>query len=197
MKIVIDEDIVATTSTPDGVKLTLPEVLACVLTQLSENGHDVISNLESRGILIHEDSLLYHRIRPFKKYKDLVHQILLRSDQTLPKESELIPLAQALKDIYPKGRKTGSITWQDSLTATVDRLRELYKKFPEIKGYSHEQIIQATQMYVDLFKSDNTLMRTLNYFLWKKGDSISSDLIKMLENPDSTMPDFYDSAELV
>lgn len=197
MKITIDEDVVKKTSTPDGVTLTVPEVLACLLSQVCDNAHDLISDLEDRGILIHEPSMFHPRIRPFRKYIDLTNRILLLSDKSLPTENELTPLAYRLKEIYPKGRRSPTITWQDGLTATVDRLKGLYKNFPEIKNYTHEEILEATKRYVELFEQDRTFMRTLSYFLWKKTDSLSSDLIKMLENPDSTASDFYDSVELM
>lgn len=197
MRITIDEDVVKKTSTPDGVYLTLQEVIALLLTKVSDNAHDVISDLYDRGILVKEQSTLYPRLKPFVKYNDLLNRILLLSDQTLPSESDLAPLAEALKEIYPKGRKSDSIYWQDSLSATIDRLKSLYKHFPEIKGYTHEEIIKATQKYVSLFPEDKTFMRTLSYFIWKRNETISSDLVKILENPDSTAQSFYDGVELM
>lgn len=197
MRITIDEDVVRKTSTPDGVYLTLQEVIALLLTKVSDNAHDVISDLHDRGILIKEQSTLYPRLKPFVKYNDLLNRILLLSDQSLPSESDLAPLAKALKEIYPRGRKSDYTYWQDSLSATVDRLKGLYKYFPEIKNYSHEEIIKATQKYVNLFPEDKTYMRTLSYFIWKRNETISSDLVKILENPDSTAQSFYDGVELM
>ena len=197
MRITIDEDVVRKTSTPDGVYLTLQEVIALLLTKVSDNAHDVISDLYDRGILVKEQSTLYPRLKPFVKYNDLLNRILLLSDQTLPSESDLAPLAKALKEVYPKGRKSDSIYWQDSLSATIDRLKSLYKHFPEIREYSYEDIVKATQKYVSLFPEDKTFMRTLSYFIWKRNETISSDLVKILENPDSTAQSFYDGVELM
>lgn len=197
MKITIDNDVIQKTSTPDGITLTFPEVLAIILAKITDNPNDVLSDLYNRGILIMDHSTVFPRLRPFKKYDDLVKRILLLSDKSIPSESELTPLAKALKDIYPKGKKVNTVPWQDSLTATVDRLKGLYKNFPEIKNYSHDEIIKATQDYVNMFGSDRKYMRSLNYFLWKRDESISSDLLRILENPDSVAPDFYDSVELI
>ena len=199
MKFTIDEDVVKKVSTVDGITLTVEEVVACLLNELCDNGIDVINNLIDRGILVQENTMFYTRIKPFRKYRDLVKKILLLSDNTLPGNDELAPLAKALKDIYPKGRRNddSAIFWQDSLTATVDRLKSLYKHFPEIKEYTNEQIINATRKYVDMFGNNKTYMRTLNYFLWKRNETITSDLIKILENPDISATDFYDNAEMI
>jgi hypothetical protein len=197
MKLTIDDNIVKKTSTPDGITLTLQEVLAIILSKMTDNPHDILTDLYDRGILILDNSTMFPRLKPFRKYDDLVKRILLLSDQSIPTEDELAPLARALKEIYPKGRKTDSVPWQDSLTSTIDRLKGLYKNFPEIKDYSHDDIIKATQRYVNMFPTDRTLMRSLNYFLWKRDETIFSDLLRTLENPDSTASDFYDSAELI
>lgn len=197
MRITIDYEVVRKTSTPDGVNLTLPEVVAVLLTRVSDNAHDVLNNLYDRGILVMDRSTLYPRLRPFIKYNDLLNKILLLSDKSLPSENELAPLAKALKEIYPKGHKSDTVYWQDSLSATIDRLRSLYKHFPEIKEYTHEDILNATKAYIALFPEDKTFMRTLSYFIWKKNDTISSDLLKILENPDAQAQSFYDGVELI
>lgn len=197
MKLVIDEDVVRKTSTPSGATLTFAEVLACLLTKMSKNGHDVIDNLVDRGILIHRNDIFNDNIKPFSKYQDLVSRILVLSDNSVPTKDELTQLATQLKEIYPKGRKSPSVPWQESLSATIYRLQSLYKNFPEIKNYSHEQILEATANYISLFKDDNTYMRTLNYFLWKKDETLKSSLLTMLENPDVTATTFYDSVELM
>lgn len=197
MKFTIDEDVVRKTSTPDGVSLTLPEIVVLLLTKLTDNPHEMIENLYNRGILIKANTLLCQPLRPFVKYNNLLQKILLLSDNSIPSENELTPLAKSLKEIYPKGRKSSSVYWQDGLSATIDRLKSLYRHFPEIKEYSVEQILEATKNYISLFPEDKTYMRTLSYFLWKRDETLSSDLIKMLENPDSTAQNFYDAAELM
>jgi len=197
MKFTIDEDVVRKTSTPDGVTLTLPEIVTLLLTKLTDNPHEMIDDLYNRGILVKSHTLLYQPLKPFVKYNNLLQKILLLSDNSIPSESALTPLAKALKEIYPKGRKSDSVYWQDGLSATVDRLKSLYKHFPEIKEYSQDQILEATKAYISLFPEDKTYMRTLSYFLWKRDETLSSDLIKMLENPDSTAQNFYDGVELM
>jgi hypothetical protein len=197
MKITIDEDVVRSTSTEDGVTLTMPEVIACILTELSDTGHNVIDDLVDRGILVYENDLYTKRIRPFVKYKKLIRRILLSSDNSIPKDSELIPLAQKLKAIYPTGKKNSQY-WQDSLSAIVDRLKGLYRHFPEIKKYSYEDIVNATQKYIDSFGTDRTYMKTLSYFLWKKKEeSVTSELLMVLENPEAAKQSYYDDVELI
>lgn len=200
MKISIDEDIIKRTVTDDGKKLSLEEFLGCLLVQLSDNAKYTIDNLIDKGFVKSEKTIFGERITVTQKTSNLIRKIILLSDNSIPQDEELIPLAKSLKEVYPKGRKPNTNTyWQEAVTPTVERLKVLYKSFPEIKEYSHEQIIQAATEYVHLWDNDpnKTYMRTLNYFLWKKDDVLSSDLLKVLENLGNNTLEIFDSSEIM
>lgn len=58
-----------------------------------------------------------------------------------------------------------------------------FKKYEE--KYSHEQIIQAAENYVNNFNGNYQYMRVLKYFLFKENnEGGSSDLINYVENAD-------------
>jgi hypothetical protein len=122
MKLTIDDNIVKKTSTPDGITLTLQEVLAIILSKMTDNPHDILTDLYDRGILILDNSTMFPRLKPFRKYDDLVKRILLLSDQSIPTEDELAPLARALKEIYPKGMKDDKWYWADGIALIKRRL---------------------------------------------------------------------------
>lgn len=96
-------------------------------------------------------------------------------------------LALKLKEIYPKGRKDGTNNyWTEGQALIVRRLKLFFKKYGT--EYSHEQIIQATQDYVNSFNGDYRFMRVLKYFIFKEVKGANgeiegtSDLLNRLDN---------------
>lgn len=117
--------------------------------------------------------------------KDFVNRVLTNS---IIKEDtrDLKELAQALKEIFPKGKKDGTgMPWTDGVALIEKRLKLFFKKYGE---FPYEDIIEATRKYVEGFNGNYRLMRTLRYFIWKEergaaGDVESkSDLLTYLEN---------------
>lgn len=121
------------------------------------------------------------------KAKDFVNGVLEKSLITSDTK-DLKELASKLKSIFPKGSKDGTNTpWADGVALIEKRLKIFFKKYGE---YPYEDIIKATQKYVDSFNGNYRLMRTLRYFIWKEsrgaaGDVEStSDLLTFLERAD-------------
>lgn len=117
--------------------------------------------------------------------KDFVNRVLANS-LTYEDKRDLTGLAQALKDIFPKGKKDGTGTpWADGVALIEKRLKLFFKKYGD---FPQEAIIEATKRYVEGFNGNYRLMRTLRYFIWKEergaaGDVESkSDLLTYLEN---------------
>nr|DAJ62931.1 MAG TPA: hypothetical protein [Crassvirales sp.] len=117
--------------------------------------------------------------------RDFVNNVLSQSAIS-DDNRDLKTLAQALKDLYPKGKKDGTnLPWTEGVALIEKRLKMFFKKYGE---YPHENIIRATQKYVEGHNGNYRLMRTLKYFIWKEergaaGDVEStSDLLTYLEN---------------
>ena len=96
-------------------------------------------------------------------------------------------MATRLKEIFPKGKKDGTnYYWADGVALIVRRLKLFFKKYGNT--YTDEQIIQATEKYVQGFNGNYQYMRLLKYFILKEkigaageveGDS---ELISYIEN---------------
>jgi hypothetical protein len=96
---------------------------------------------------------------------------------------ELDELAKRLKEIYPKGMKDDKWYWADSVALIKKRLQAFFVKYGR---YPAEEIIDATQRYVDAMR-DRDDMRLLKYFIFRDkrvdGEVVpSSDLLNWMEN---------------
>jgi hypothetical protein len=101
-----------------------------------------------------------------------------------------LELAPKLIEIFPSGKKPGTnLYWKGSKMEIVTKLKKFLNMFGE--EYSNEDIIDATQRYVQSFNGSYGYMRVLKYFIWKnilrvgeESNSIEevSDLATWLEN---------------
>lgn len=119
---------------------------------------------------------------------DLFDDIIIKSDKGLPKEDEMEMIAEAMRDIYPTGKKPGtSYYWTDSTKLVTRRLQAFFKKYGK---FTAEQILEATETYVKQFENDpeKRLMRLLKYFIFKESrDSdgmtvYDSELLNIIEH---------------
>ncbi len=120
--------------------------------------------------------------------KHLIAKIIAESEGFNPDEEEsLTDLAVCLKKIFPKGSKNPGYQWSEGIKLIVTRLKLFFKKYGR---YSNEEIIKATQAYVDGFNGNYQYMQTLKYFVFKdvKGESgmvePQSQLLTFIENYD-------------
>lgn len=182
MKITIDEDVVAKCKTSDNKALNVGETLVCMLIKMGYNINDVIDDLIFKGVLI-RDTTIPDKLLIFIKYSKLVETILLKSDKSVPKEEELLSLAEKLQALFPSGRKCDDAgipkwSWRGNKTDIVKKLQKFFKLYG---NYPSEDIIKATTNYVNRYKYDNKAMRILPYFIYKEvGDGVS-DLATELE----------------
>lgn len=95
-------------------------------------------------------------------------------------ESDIIILAEKLREIYPKGVTSGGYPVRSSLPDVVNKLKKFKKKY----NYSKEEIIEATQNYVNKKRMDNySYMQILSYFIEKNGIStLASEIDNMRES---------------
>jgi hypothetical protein len=95
---------------------------------------------------------------------------LLEKSETFfgKKLDSLSELAEKLIEIYPQGVKSGGYTVRGSKVDVIDKLRKFFKKHK----YTHEQVIQAVERYVERKRKDKwDYMQRLIYFIEKDGSS--------------------------
>ena len=99
-------------------------------------------------------------------------------------EDRLVTLAKGMRAIFPDGKKAGTnYYWKDSVPLVAKRLAIFFKNYGD--KYTNDQILDATQRYVDSFNGNYKFMHLLKYFIRKKDPSTgedNSELLSYLEN---------------
>lgn len=185
MKIAIDEEICK------KLGMTLPEVLAVVLVKTGTDIGELFKELQQKQVIIAQNTLMGKTLLVTQRWDDVVSNILLSSDTSVPEEDRIERLASTLMQIFPQGKKDGTNTyWRGNIKDTKLKLKKFFKLYGS--KYSDEQIITATRKYVKSFNGNYSYMRVLKYFIWKdvrKQDSEGrfyveevSDLATLIEN---------------
>ena len=173
MKYEISEEIAS------SLGLEFPELLAVLLVKTGVDIPKLFDNLEKREVLVKD---MFNGYYVTQRWDDVSSNILLTSEKTMPKDDVLTPLAEKLMEIFPPGKKPGTNNyWKGNKREIILKL----KKFCKLYGqYTEDEIIAATQAYVDYHRNDTSIMRTLKYFILKQ-DIVQgevSDLATWLEN---------------
>lgn len=150
--------------------------------------------VKANGIRINEIDSLVEKCLLFKDGSltkegiELFDKVIFESSNDLPKQDEVELIAEAMKDIYPTGKKPGtSYYWTDSVKLISRRLLAFFKKYGQ---YSKDDILEATRAYVKKFEydPDRRLMRLLKYFIYKEGrdsdgtTTYDSELLNIMEH---------------
>lgn len=172
MKCTIDEEICR------KYNLSLSEFLAALIVKSGANVKELYQELVNREVLVVVDN----KYLITNRWDEICDKILLCSDNSIPKDNELIPLAERLMELFPKGKKEGTNNyWKGNKREIVLKLQKFYKLYGK---YTAEEIYNATKAYIDYHKNNLSIMRTLKYFILKneviKGET--SDLATWLEN---------------
>lgn len=119
--------------------------------------------------------------------KELIASIIVDSDKsTIGKDEEFASLASKMRELYPSGKKPGTTYyWQDSIPIISKKLKTLVAKFG-VK-LTEEEVLEATQRYVDSFNGDYKYMQLLRYFILKTNKDTGetrSELLSYMENKD-------------
>lgn len=185
MKLTIDSAVI------DKYNMTVQEFLTLMLVIHRVNLNEAKKALISKGYVI--SVIDFDSGTDFERTKlgvDTYNNIILKSSpQNMATEERLKNLATKLKEIYPKGKKDGTWYWADGVAVIARRLQIFFHKYDKKMELTDEQIIKATQKYVDemIGKPD---MRLLKYFIFKeaigKGGDVepTSDLLSYIENID-------------
>lgn len=91
-------------------------------------------------------------------------------------------LGRKMQELFPKGKKPGTNQyWRGNIGEISNRLKMLFDRYPHI---SEEEVINATKTYVAGYEHNDTLMRTLKYFISKRDldGTVHYDLLSYIEN---------------
>lgn len=147
--------------------LLMSEGLA--LLAISSTEDETYKSLIDKGLITKANGTMQSLNRKFSatdKGIELANELLADSEENIVNSIDSIEeLASKLIEIYPSGRKPGtSYYYKGNKADIVRKLKSFYKRYGE---FSPEQIIEATQRYINSFNGDYTYLRLLKYFIWK------------------------------
>lgn len=169
--------------------MDLPSLLAVLLVKTGVNITELFNNLIKKEILVRD--MFSEGLLVTQRWDSVCSDILLSADKSIPSEERLLPLVDALMQIFPAGKKEGTtLYWKGNRKDNKERLQKFFKLYGN--RYSDEQILQAARKYVESFNGQYAYMRTLKYFIWKDERKINnegktyieevSDLASYIEN---------------
>lgn len=190
MKYIIDTDVCKKEDISVGAALYLVS-----LYSNSPIDQSTMKELWNKGYVLVTDMLpdgTIKKLSPNKSGLAFVDSILEDSSNKKVDDSRYLTLASKLIELYPKGKKPGTnYMWRDSQTIIAKRLKNLFVK-NNVKA-TDEQVVSATERYVNSYKNDNRYMQLLKYFISKKtlidgNIEENSQLLSYLENTDDSLP---------
>lgn len=174
MKYVIDEKVC------NKYKVTIEEVLIALLCKSDIHIEGLIEQmLEERKLKIINKEELDERFLPTQAFDSQICSILLESDPYVPSQERCENLASRLRELFPKGIKSGSAAWRGNVREITLKLQKFFKLYGN--KWSDEEIIQATTNYINSFNGDYTYMRILKYFIMKHVTKISPEGANYIE----------------
>ena len=174
------------------------------LLAISTTTDDTYRSLVNKGLITKANGTMQSLNRKYsvtEKGIALADELLADSEESIViKEDGIKELADKLREIYPEGKMSGtSYYYKCNRADIVRKLKSFFRRYGE---YTSEQIIEATQRYVESFNGNYTYLRLLKYFIWKDenkdGETLQvSQLADWIENKDSVNPSNSDwNAEL-
>ncbi len=116
----------------------------------------------------------------------IINKIILEGDNLNAQEKdELNQLAKKMQDLFPVGKKLGTnYYWRGNVREIENKLQVFFKKYGE---FPEEEIIKATENYLNAYADDKRFMQLLKYFIMKnvaKGGvtETQSELLTYIEN---------------
>ena len=184
MRISIDEEVVNKLSTVEGQKLSVSELLMCMIVKIGANPITVLQDLTNKNVLV-QDIVDKNIVYVHSNYLNLIQDILLQSENTTSSTNTLTELVIKLQELFPKERKPDAhgipkYSFRGNKRDVMIRLQKFCKLYDY--GPEHYDLIyECTKRYVERYKYDKTYMRILPYFIMKDGES---DLATELDNMD-------------
>ena len=165
--------------------LSINELLGLMLFKNGCNPQQLINRMLERELIVQD---MFGNYQLTMHWDDELQKVLLESDAEVPKDNDLNYLVGQLREIFPKGIKTGSAAWRGNKREITLRLQKFFKIYDK---YTDEEIISATKKYVESFNGNYTYMRILKYFILKDEVKVGeegryveqvSELANFLEN---------------
>ena len=156
--------------------LNINEILALMLLKQGCNISILIDRMLKRELIVQD---MFGNYIITERWDDELQKVLLESDKDVPKDTDLNYLVGQLRELFPKGIKTGSAAWRGNVREIKLRLQKFFKIYENT--YSDEAIIEATRKYVDSFNGNYTYMRILKYFILKDEVKIDEEGKKYVE----------------
>jgi hypothetical protein len=176
--------------------LSINELLGLMLFKNGCNPQQLINRMLERELIIQD---MFGNYMVTQHWDDELQKVLLESDAEIPKDNDLNYLVGQLREIFPKGIKTGSAAWRGNKREITLRLQKFFKIYDK---YTDEELISATKKYVESFNGNYTYMRILKYFILKDEVKIGeggnryveqvSELANFLENEMEQPQEFCD-----
>lgn len=167
--------------------LLLSEGMA--LLAISTTTDDTYKSLVDKGLITKANGTMQSLNRKYSATEKgiiLADELIADSEESIAaKEDGIKELADKLRSIYPEGKMAGtSYYYRCNRADIVRKLKSFFRRYGE---YTPEQIIEATQRYVDSFNGNYTYLRLLKYFIWKDenkdGETLQvSQLADWIEN---------------
>lgn len=175
--------------------LSINELLGLMLFKNGCNPQQLINRMLERELIVQD---MFGNYQLTMHWDDELQKVLLESDAEVPKDNDLNYLVGQLREIFPKGIKTGSAAWRGNKREITLRLQKFFKIYDK---YTDEEIISATKKYVESFNGNYTYMRILKYFILKDEVKVGEDgryveqvseLANFLENEMEQLQEFCD-----
>ena len=167
--------------------LLLSEGIA--LLAISTTTDDTYKSLVDKGLITKANGTMQSLNRKYNATEKgiiLADELIADSEESIVvKEDSIKELADKLRSIYPEGKMAGtSYYYRCNRADIVRKLKSFFRRYGE---YTTEQIIEATQRYVNSFNGNYTYLRLLKYFIWKDenkdGETLQvSQLADWIEN---------------
>ena len=178
MKYIIDTDVLK------NVDLSLAEFGTLLYYIDKKNSNEFGKTTESlwtKGYLIKD--LYGYIIEPHSFEKLQVILAECNNPESVNNRASL--LADKLRDIYPSGKiYNTNYYYKCNRQDIINKLKTFFKMYGT--KYTDEQIINATQKYVNSFNGNYAYLKLLKYFICKderlKGESVQSLLADFIEN---------------
>lgn len=168
--------------------ITISEILFMYSLYYRIDSEEARNSLIKKGLITatYDENYNVTGLRATNKGVALMNNIVIDSGPN-DGENRLTFLATKLKEIFPKGRKSGtSHYWSEGIPLIERRLKTFFKKYGD--KFTDEQILNAAKEYVEGFNGDYRFMRVLKYFIFKivrdgEGDTeVESQLLSYIEN---------------
>lgn len=177
MRITIDSDIIEN----EGLTMQEFSVLLYYLCEGFGTLNEVLCNIlwEKNFLIKTETGYIINN-----NMLSIIEEWLATSSISKDKKNRLIILAEKMRNIFPEGKKDGTnYYWRDSVPLIAKRLSIFIKNYGD--RFTDEEILTATQKYVDSFNGNYKFMHLLKYFIRKKDSTTgedNSELLSYLEN---------------